>query len=45
MNNIPFGSSSSNVVELSVDAFGSFEESPFDPLFLSAIDLAERKQN
>merc|ERR1719460_3537505 len=33
-----FGSSSSSVVELSVEAFGSFEfDSPFDPL---AIDLA-----
>ena len=37
----PFGSSSSSVVELSVEAFGSFEfDSPFDPL---AIDLAEKE--
>ena len=40
----PFGSSSSRVVELSVEAFGSFWEfdSPFDPL---AMDLAEKRTN
>ena len=37
-SNSPFGSSSSSVVELSVDAFGSFDESPFEPF---TIDFAE----
>ena len=38
-NDSPLGSSSSSVVELSVDAFGSFD-SPLEPF---AMDLAERK--
>lgn len=39
---LPLGSSSSMVVELSVDAFGSLEESPLEPF---TIDLAKNKEN
>ena len=38
-NYSPLGSSSSSVVELSVDAFGSFDESPFEPF---TIDFAAK---
>ena len=39
---LPLGSSSSMVVELSVDALGSLDESPLEPF---TIDLAKNEES